>query len=99
MALRDLDDMGLLLPREHWGHRPTASLRTTVLTVMASLVGVCSAGLIWFGGGAALTFLGLALFLVDLALFLVATFLAVEHRMGALERIGAAGPTIYSGEE
>ena len=94
MALRDLDQLGLLLPRKHWGHRPRASLRTTVFTVLASLLGLAAAAMIWFGQGGTLTFVGLGLFLMDLGLFLVVTFWAVEHRMEALAEIGADGPTV-----
>ncbi|HKJ01458.1 MAG TPA: hypothetical protein VJ997_03355 [Longimicrobiales bacterium] len=89
MTLRDLDDMGLLLPREHWGHTPHAGRRTTALTVFAALLGLASAWVVWSGQGGIMTFVGLGLFLVDLAIFQVVTFLAVEDRMERLGEIDA----------
>ena len=54
MALRDLVDLGLILPREHWGHAPSASRRTGILTALASFLGLGSALLIWYGEGSAM---------------------------------------------
>jgi hypothetical protein len=94
MALRDLVDLGLILPREHWGHTPSASRRTGIFTVLAALLGFTAALLIWFGQGGALTFVGIGLFLLDLLAFLLVTFMAVEDRLARLEEIGAEGPTV-----
>lgn len=96
MALRDLVDLGLILPREHWGHAPSATRRTGILTVLASLLGLGSALLIWWGQGSTLTFVGVGLFLLDLLAFLLVTFAAVEDRMARLKEIGADGPTVGS---
>lgn len=93
MALRDLDDLGLILPREHWGHTPSASRRTGLLTLLASVLGLTAALLIWFGQGGTMTFVGVGLFLLDLLTFLLVTFMAVEDRMKQLAEIGAEGPT------
>lgn len=98
MALRDLDDLGLVLPREHWGHTPTASRRTGVLTFFAALLGLVAALLIWFGQGGTLTLVGIGLFLLDLLTFLMVTFMAVEDRMERLREIGAEGPTTEPAE-
>ncbi|MEJ2206628.1 MAG: hypothetical protein P8170_21260 [Gemmatimonadota bacterium] len=94
MALRDLVDLGLILPREHWGHAPSASRRTGILTALASFLGLGSALLIWYGEGSAMTFVGVGLFLLDLLAFLLVTFAAVEDRMARLKEIGAEGPTV-----
>ncbi len=91
MALRDLHDLGLLLPREHWGGVPRASLRTGLLTAGASAMGLASALLIWFGAGGTWTFVGVGLFFLTLLAFLLVTFRAVEERMARLEAIGADG--------
>jgi len=96
VALRDLVDLGLILPREHWGHAPSATRRTGILTVLASLLGLGSALLIWWGQGSTLTFVGVGLFLLDLLAFLLVTFAAVEDRMARLKEIGADGPTVGS---
>ncbi|MGD2071027.1 MAG: hypothetical protein PVI57_20330 [Gemmatimonadota bacterium] len=92
MGLRELSELGLLLPREHWGHTPSASRRTAVLTTLAALLGLVSAALVWSGAGGTLTLVGLGLFLVDLGLFLLATFQAVEHRVAALEKLDRERP-------
>lgn len=91
MGLRDLNDMGLLLPREQWDSVPSASRTTGALTAGAVALGLGAALLVWFGGGSTGTFVGLGLFLLDLLAFLLVTFRAVEDRMSRLEAIDADG--------
>jgi hypothetical protein len=99
MALRDLAELGLLLPREHWGRAPSASLRTGILTAGAALLGLVSALLVWLGAGNTWTFVGIGLFFLDLLAFLLVTFRAVEERLARLASIGAEGPTVERREE
>ncbi len=64
MSLRDLRQLGVLLPREEWGQH---DLRTTVnkraLTIVM-IVGVAGLTLMYVGDGNALTFGGVGLFMV-----------------------------------
>lgn len=91
MTLEELDEQGLLLPEEHRGEKPAASLRSQVRLLVTALVAVLSAVVIWLGEGGTLTFVGVALFLMDLGAFLWAVFAAVEIQMGHLRDLGAGG--------
>lgn len=98
MGLRDLNDMGLLLPREQWDSVPSASRITGLLTAGAVVLGLASALLVWFGRGGTGTFVGLGLFFLDLAAFLLVTFRAVEDRMSRLEAMDADVPVAGRGD-
>ena len=69
MSLEELEQAGILLPREKWGKR---KLKTGVargpLAVVAALFPV-SAALMYLGDGRGLTWVGLVLFLVILVAF------------------------------
>jgi len=91
MPLKDLKNQGLLLPEHMWGHRPRATFRSRLSVVLTFSVGLVSAGVIWFGAGGWLTFLGVGVFLVDLLLILITTFLAVDTQVDSLHGRGLEG--------
>lgn len=91
MGLEDLKEQGLLLPRKHWGQTPPVSWRGRLQLILCGALFVVSAGLIWFGRGGRMTFLGIGLFFLVLFLFVFLTFKAVDFQVSHLLDLGVGG--------
>ncbi len=63
MSLKDLDEHGILLPKEEWGvHDLHTSVNKPEL-VASMLFGLISVGIMYFGAGETLTFVGMVMFI------------------------------------
>lgn len=63
MSLKDLQDHGILLPKEEWGvHDLHTSVNETEL-ILCVLFGFVTLAMMYLGGGEALTFVGTVLFI------------------------------------
>jgi hypothetical protein len=63
VSLRDLNDSGMLLPKEEWGSHGTHTTANPAAMVAALLLGALSIALIYFGAGGTVTLIGICLFL------------------------------------
>ena len=80
MSLEDLENAGVLLPREQWG---TRDLRTTVNKPLLLALGagaIVSAFLIYWGNGSLYTWIGTVFFLLVLLGFTMASLRAIEKQ-------------------
>lgn len=89
MAIEDLKEQGVLLPERQWGTRSLAS-PVSLWALVPALVGALG-GLVMMaaGDGRALTWLGMATFLVALLAVTLACDRAVRRRRGT--EVGKAG--------
>jgi len=63
VSLRDLNNSGMLLPKEEWGAHDTHTTVNPLAMAAALLLGVLSIALLYFGAGGTLTLIGICLFL------------------------------------
>lgn len=80
MSLEDLEDAGILLPREEWGKHETKTRQNKLLVLLPAAVAVVSAVLMYWGNGRLWTWIGLGLFLVALLAFTGAALQAVDRQ-------------------
>lgn len=69
MTLEDLEESGILLPREQWGKRDLRTGVAKVPLLIVAAAAVCGGVLTYAGNGQTLTWIGLGLFLAGLAGF------------------------------
>jgi len=67
VSLKDLEELGVLLPEEDWGTHELHSAVNKPALVLAGLLGVMAVVLMYNGSGGTLTFVGSGLFLVFMA--------------------------------
>ena len=79
MSLEDLENAGILLPREEWGTRDLSTSVNKPLLVVAGIIAIAACGLMYMGDGRPLTWLGGAVYLVDLVGFTCLSWRAVER--------------------
>ena len=79
MSLEDLENAGILLPREEWGTRDLSTSVNKPLLVVAGIIAIAACGLMYMGDGGPLTWLGGAVYLVDLVGFTWLSWRAVER--------------------
>lgn len=93
MALEDLEQAGVTLPRDQWGKREVRSAINKPLFLASAVFAVASAVLMYFGDGRLLTWLGAVVFIVALfaatALALHAT--STQGRRRARSQVDKAG--------
>ena len=80
MSLEDLEDAGVLLPREEWGKHEIKSRQNKLLILLPAVVAVVSVVLMYWGNGRLWTWVGLGLFLVALFAFTVAALQAINRQ-------------------
>ncbi len=80
MALKDLEDAGLLLPREEWGKTELHSYTSRVAVSFAWLVAALSAVFMYVGDGHTLTWVGIAGMFCFLAWFTFISLRAIAIR-------------------
>lgn len=66
MSLKDLQDHGILLPKEEWGAHDLHTSVNEVELVACLIFGVVSLTMMYFGAGQQLTFIGMGLFIIFL---------------------------------
>ena len=64
MSLRELNDSGMLLPKEEWGAHDLHSTVSRLGLVAALILGLVSIALMYLGAGGKVTMIGIVLFLV-----------------------------------
>lgn len=69
MSLEQLEEDGLLRPREQWGRGHARSNVAKIPLLAVAIAAVASAGLMYFGNGGRVTWIGLGLFFLALAAF------------------------------
>ena len=87
MTMEELEEAGLLLPREYWGkNKPKPAMNIFLLVFIALLV-IVSMTLIIIGDGNILTFIGIGGFLFALFLFTVLGLVAINRQNKILEEM------------
>jgi len=69
MSLEDLEDAGILLPRDEWGKHEIKTRQNKPLVLLLAAAAVVSVVLMYFGDGRRWTWIGLGLFLLALGAF------------------------------
>ncbi len=64
MSLRELNDAGMLLPKDEWGAHDLHSTVSRAALVATLLVGLVSIALMYLGSGGPATMVGIGLFLI-----------------------------------
>lgn len=64
LSLKDLRQLGVLLPREEWGEHEMSTTVNKSAMAAIMLIGVIALLLMYFGNGKVLTFVGVGVFLV-----------------------------------
>ncbi|MDA2937921.1 hypothetical protein MYX75_06640 [Acidobacteria bacterium AH-259-A15] len=80
MSLEDLEQAGLLLPREEWGkHELTTTAKKPILLILGA-VALLAVGWIYWGDGRFLTWIGAGLFLIVLFGFILLSIQAINRQ-------------------
>lgn len=77
MSLEDLENVGLLLPRDQWG-KPFQDGAPRLRLSVIGLTTVLGAGLMYSGDGRLITWVGLGIFFLALAAFTVLSLRAIR---------------------
>ena len=78
MSLKDLQDHGILLPKEEWGVHDLHTSVNEVELVLCFLFGAASLGMMYFGAGEMITFVGMVLFIIFLGWITHVSVKAIE---------------------
>lgn len=91
MSLKDLQEHGILLPQEEWGVHDLHTSVNKPRLVASFLFGIIAVGLMYFGGGETLTFVGMVMFILFMGWITRISLKAVEVQAAqfAEEREGA----------
>ena len=81
MSLRELNESGMLLPKDEWGSHDLRSTVSRAALICSLLLGLVAIALMYLGSGGTVTMVGIVLFLV----FMV----WITHiSVGAVDRLG-----------
>lgn len=79
MSLRELNELGMLLPKDEWGAHDLHSTVSRVALIAALLLGMVSIALMYLGGGGTMTMVGIVLFLVFMVWITQISITAVDQ--------------------
>jgi len=79
VSLRELNDSGMLLPKDEWGAHDLRSTVSRVGMVCSLLLGLVAVALMYLGAGGAVTMVGIVLFLVFMVWITQISVSAVDH--------------------
>ena len=96
MSLRELNDAGMLLPKDEWGAHDLHSTVSRVAMVSSLLLGLVSIALMYLGAGGTVTMVGIVVFLVFMVWITQISVTAVDQ-LGA--RFDAEGHSSASDED
>ncbi len=86
MSLEDLENAGVLLPREEWGQRDLTTTANKPALLLIGLGALVAATLMYVGDGRTLTWIGCGLYLTTLYGFLWLSVRAVRRQLARRRR-------------
>lgn len=78
MSMEELEEDGLLRPRDQWGQGMAKSKVAKLPMLAIAAMGLASAGLMYVGDGRLLTWIGLGMFFLALAAFTAVSLRGIE---------------------
>lgn len=80
MSLEELEEEGLLRPRDEWGQEDPHSHVSRSGLILSWIIGIIACAMMYLGGGEAITWIGLGVFFVFLVLFTYLSNHAIDIR-------------------
>lgn len=99
MSQKDLEEAGILLPRDLWGHTRKGSTVNIFALILAGILGIGSGALIYLGDGTLLTWIGVLGYFLFLGLFLFISLRAIRKQNDRLEQLLEKSENTKAGEE
>ena|GEM_PF-1357581 len=87
MSQKDLEEAGILLPEDLWGHARKGSTVNIFGLILAGILGIGSGALIYLGDGTLLTWIGVLGYFIFLGLFLFISLRAIRKQNNRLEQL------------
>ena len=81
MSLRELNDSGMLLPKDEWGSHALGSTVSSFGLLAALFLGLVSIAMMYLGAGGTVTMVGIVLFLIFMVWI-------TQISVGAVDRLG-----------
>ena len=87
MSQKDLEEAGILLPKDLWGHARKGSTVNIFGLILAGILGIGSGAMIYLGDGTLLTWIGVLGYFLFLGLFLFVSLRAITKQNDRLENL------------
>jgi hypothetical protein len=86
MSLKDLEELGVLLPKDQWGAYALHSTVSRPALVSAGLLGAMAIVVMYAGNGGTFTFVGAGLFLAFMAWITHISIRAIDRQAGQFQQ-------------